>query len=376
MKQKLFISLFVGIALSAVALYFAFRNVPFHDLTAYLSSIQYAWVFPSTLLVLASFALRVVRWQIILATFHRIGFWNAFHPLMIGFMVNCILPGRVGEVVRPALLQKRDRVPFSSGLATVAAERVFDITLLMGLFAVIMAFVKIDPDLSIPFGAYRLNRETLVTVNAQMVKIMAVLVVGIAMVSLSRTRALITRLIWNLPILFFPAGRTFKEKLREKGSKTVIRIIENLASGFSLVRRPRRVVACLALSFFIWVLLAGSMAVFAVGCPGIDLTFFELTAVMIIVCFFIALPSAPGFWGLWEAGGVFALALFGVAKHEAAGFTLANHAIQMFPVILVGLISAAVTGVNIVEVIRERRGHPVEKDSNSVEKNVLSGNVP
>ena len=68
---------------------------------------------------------------------------------------------------------------------------------------------------------------------------------------------------------------------------------------------------------------------------------------MLIVCFFIALPSAPGFWGLWEAGGVFAMLLFGVSEKEAAGFTLANHAIQMFPVIIMGLISAFITGVDI-----------------------------
>ena len=68
---------------------------------------------------------------------------------------------------------------------------------------------------------------------------------------------------------------------------------------------------------------------------------------MLIVCFFIALPSAPGFWGLWEAGGVFAMLLFGVSEREAAGFTLANHAIQMFPVIIMGLISAFITGVDI-----------------------------
>jgi hypothetical protein len=88
----------------------------------------------------------------------------------------------------------------------------------------------------------------------------------------------------------------------------------------------------------------------ALGCPGIGLSFIELSAVMVIVCFFIALPSVPGFWGVWEAGGVFALALFGVSSRDAAGFTLANHAIQVFPVIFIGLISAVVTGINIWQV--------------------------
>jgi hypothetical protein len=71
---------------------------------------------------------------------------------------------------------------------------------------------------------------------------------------------------------------------------------------------------------------------------------------MIIICFFIALPSVPGYWGLWEASGVFALIIFDVSSKDALGFTLANHAIQMFPVIIAGFISAAITSVNIWQV--------------------------
>ena len=70
---------------------------------------------------------------------------------------------------------------------------------------------------------------------------------------------------------------------------------------------------------------------------------------MIIICFFIALPSAPGYWGLWEAGGVFALTLFGISASEAASFTLVNQVIQFLPVILAGFISMILTGVNIKE---------------------------
>jgi uncharacterized membrane protein YbhN (UPF0104 family) len=88
----------------------------------------------------------------------------------------------------------------------------------------------------------------------------------------------------------------------------------------------------------------------SLGCPGIDLSFLELYAMMVILCFFISLPSAPGFWGIWEAGGVFALLIFGVPAKEAAGFTVANHVIQMLPVIIMGLVSAIITGVNVVQV--------------------------
>ncbi len=113
--------------------------------------------------------------------------------------------------------------------------------------------------------------------------------------------------------------------------------------------------ACWGLTVLIWGLSALSYYVFALGCPGLNLSIQEMTAVMVIVCFFIALPSVPGFWGLWEAGGVFALTLFGISINDAAGFTLANHAVQMFPVILMGFVSALIAGVNIWRVSYDER---------------------
>ena len=110
MKNHLIISLVGGIALSGAALYFAFRNVPLNDLLHYLGSINYLWTIPAVILVLVSFFIRALRWQFILTSSHRIGIWRAFHPLMIGFMINCILPGRLGEFARPVILQKNEKV--------------------------------------------------------------------------------------------------------------------------------------------------------------------------------------------------------------------------------------------------------------------------
>ena len=144
MLKKFAISLILGTAISLVTLYLAFRNVPLQDLIAYLWSINYLWVIPSVLVSLSTYALRTVRWQFILASSYRVGFWQAFSPMVIGFMMNCILPARVGEVARPLVLQKQQGVPFSAGLATVAVERVFDAVSLLGLFAVVLMVVPLS----------------------------------------------------------------------------------------------------------------------------------------------------------------------------------------------------------------------------------------
>jgi uncharacterized protein (TIRG00374 family) len=347
MKKNIIISLILGIILSALGLYLAFRNVPFAELIEYMVSIQYVWLFPTGVVVMLSFVFRVIRWQIILESTRKIGFWPAFHPLMIAFMINCILPGRVGELARPAILKKNEKVPFSTALATVAAERAFDISFIILLFMVVLLFVHIDPGTQISIGKYVLNKETLQKIVFGMVQLSFVLILGMILVSVRSTRVFINNMIIKSPDLAFFLGNRSRQKITDRICTPLVGLVDNFALGFDLIRSPRKMILCLGLSLIIWILAAFSYYVFSLGCPGIDLSFAEMTAVMVIICVFIALPSVPGYWGLWEAGGIFALTLFGISSQEAAGFTLANHAVQIFPVMIIGMFSAMITGVNI-----------------------------
>ncbi len=349
-KKKMLISLSLGIVLSVVALYFAFRQVPFSDLWEYLKGINYLWILPSALLVVIGFALRALRWQIILGTFQPVEFLQAFHPLMVGFMLNCILPGRIGEVARPIILKRKKNIAFTTGLATVAAERVLDALFLIISLAVILTTIQIDPGFNINFGEYSLTRETLLILEKGVLRLAFLLLIGIFIVALDKPRSLIKKIIANIPKLFFFSSAKFRLKLEQSICTRMISILDHVAHGFLLLKHPGKLCYCFGLTIIIWIIGALSYYVMAIGCPGINLTPYEHMAVMIIICFFIALPSVPGFWGVWEAGGVFAMALFGISNETAAGFTLTNHAVQVFPVIIVGVISAMVCSVNIMQV--------------------------
>ena len=71
----------------------------------------------------------------------------------------------------------------------------------------------------------------------------------------------------------------------------------------------------------------------------------DTLVMMVVICLLIALPPVPGYWGLWEAAGVFALYLFGITGEPAAGFTLVNHAVQILPLIPAGWISCLLLGL-------------------------------
>ncbi len=350
MKKTMSVSLLIGLVISGVALYFAFRRVPFVELIAYLKSIDYFWTIPSTLLILLGFAIRVYRWQLILSSAQSVGFFEAFHPLMIGFMLNCILPGRVGEISRPLILNQKSHVPFSTGLATVAAERAFDVIVLLLLLSWMLMDVKIDPALSITVGGYILNKSLLMTTATGIARLCFLLMAAMILLGFESCRNFFNRMILFLPRLFFFAGATFRRWVYEKVCLTLIRFTDSFARGFLLLKDPMKMIGCFLLSLLIWGLTALSYYVMAIGAPGIHLSLAQLSVVMVIICVFISIPSAPGFWGIWEAGGVFALALFNIPAKDAAGFTLANHAFQMLPVILVGVGSAVMTGVNVFQI--------------------------
>ena len=347
MNRNTTISLFIGTAISVAALYLAFRNIPLDAVSAYLSSINYFWIFPAAAVSLSTFLIRALRWQSILEPVRKIRFVQAFHPLMTGFMLNCILPGRIGEAARPVILMKKEKIPFSTGVATIIVERIFDIILLVILFITIMAGINIDPEIVVDFGGYRLNNMDLIKAGKSLAGMGAILTAGSFLLFFGKTRKIIGFIIMKLPHIFFFADSTLKKKIEDKISLPVLRVLENFSNGFSLIRRPRTIFISSCYTLAIWILTAFSYYLLALGCPGINLSFTELTAVMIIVCFFIVLPSAPGYWGLWEAGGIFAMSLFGVSAKDAAGYTLINHVIQMLPVIITGLVSATITGVSI-----------------------------
>jgi uncharacterized protein (TIRG00374 family) len=360
MPKKLALSLLVGSLLSAAALCLAFRNVPLTALIAYWGKIAYIGLVPSILLIILTFVLRVYRWRIILKDAVRLNFWQAFHPLMIGFMINDILPGRVGELARPAILKKKYGLAFGTGLATVAAERVFDMFILIALFAAIFTTVTRRPDLEVTFGGLHLNSHTLQSAAWAMIRISIVLVIGLIAVAFSATRRWLLRMIESLMDLSDRSGPTIQKHVRRIG-RLSIGWVESLAEGLKLVRYPRRAIACLVLTILIWALSVLSYYVFAIGCPGIDLSMTEMTAVVTIICFFIALPSVPGYWGVWEAGGVFGLSLFGISTKDAAGFTLVTHALQLFPVILIGWISALLTSVDIWQLTYAAKTKPTNE---------------
>src|SRR5437867_9416473 len=122
--MKTFAKVLLGLALSALTLWLFLRNL---DLRKVLSGIENANL-PLLLaaIVIGYFGhlgLRARRWATMLRpSKEKVSFYNLFSTTAIGYAVSWLAPGRIGEVVRPVLLARREGFPVASSIATCAVQ--------------------------------------------------------------------------------------------------------------------------------------------------------------------------------------------------------------------------------------------------------------
>lgn len=104
---------------------------------------DYKWVLLALVFGFASHVSRAARWRYLLDPMgYKVSFWNAYHALMIGYIVNLIFP-RAGEASRAGILTKTDNVPFHKGFGTILAERAIDVVML-GIIVLITLLLQVD----------------------------------------------------------------------------------------------------------------------------------------------------------------------------------------------------------------------------------------
>lgn len=101
-----------------------------------IKNVNYFWIVLSMLLGLLSHIVRAYRWKYMLEPLgHTPKFWHRYHAVMIGYLVNFLLP-RAGEATRAAMLYRTDRITFSKSFGTIIAERMFDMLMVGGIFII------------------------------------------------------------------------------------------------------------------------------------------------------------------------------------------------------------------------------------------------
>ncbi len=306
----------VGIAISAVFLYFAFRGQDLGEIRDSLRSVELWWLVPALLMYFAGVWLRAVRWSILLRPLTREVTSKALFPtVVVGYMANNVLPLRAGEIVRSYLVGQQYGVRKTAVLATIAVERIFDGFTMLGFMLVATAFVSFTSQLQhlaiIAFIVF------------------TVLLIGLFLLTLGGD--LIDRL---LQIILGP--------LPTRVADTVQRMTESFLGGLGVFRDRGDLLRVATYSLLAWLCEASMYYLIARGFSEVIREAMGIGATLMttgVANMATLIPSSPGYIGQFEFGVRLVLnGALGVPEAQALAYAILVHAALYFPITLWGIV--------------------------------------
>ena len=335
----------LGLGVSVVCLWLAFRQVPFSALGAALSQADYWWLIPAIGVHLLAIWARAARWETLLRARGILA--DAFWAQSVGFLFTNAFPLRMGEPARVVALAGRARLPLMRVAASAIVERMLDVGTVLALLVLALPWMDVPP----------------VVLRAGLV-FAGVLIAGALGLALlvrmqDRTEAVLRRLIKRLRLPVDGLMGRWRE----------------IVDGLRPLGHSATALRSLGWSVLVWALYVGFYwCVLRAFRP--DPTPVEATFMVVALALAISVPSSPGFIGVYQLAGQQALSLPFGARYDpstALAVTLVSHLVYYLVTSVLGAVGLARTGASFAElgrtiVSRSARGNPAQAADSSHEE--------
>lgn len=298
----------VGLVITAICGALLFRLIDWTSTEAALETANLKYIAFAVSCLVLSLAAKTVRWRLLLPSSSEVTTPRLYRILHISFLLNNVLPARLGDVARVAMTSRQPGVRFGHVLSSMLTERVTDsVTLVAG-------FVLVSPFLPIP-DQYRMWLHLAWWVIGGLFALAVVLTV---------LRRPLGRLAGRLSLTErVPGGR----HLRDEASS----FQEGLRQLFS----RRHVLRIWGWSWMAWV---GAFAInyMLMRALAIDA---PVTVAVLLTCttnLAMLIPSSPGYLGVFHAAATLSLLPFNVGPSRALSFAILAHLVNVVPVSVIG----------------------------------------
>ncbi len=342
-KNILFI---LSIVVSIVCLWLFIRNIEWSLLKNALKEANYWFVIPTLILTLLVYVVRALRWKELLLHIKPIPVINLLSVTCIGFMANNILPARVGEVLRPFMLYKKENVKFSTSFATVIVERIFDMLGLIIFTVVVIALLPHPPEAQtsaqLTANGVSTIKESIIPSLKKWTEVFAgvgtftIVLMFFVVMRPAFFKKILSRLCSFLP-----------HKLKDK----ILGLYDSFVYGLKILENKKQTIWILALSLFIWFL--GGAEIYLLGFSfHIHLPFVGACLVAVCLALAVALPQAPGYIGVFHIAVLKSLELFGIQATAAQSYAIVLWAISILPSTVLGFLFLWREGIAFREVVK------------------------
>jgi len=320
----------VAMALSVGLLWLFFRGTDLASIRDSLARAELSLIGASVLMMLLTYFLRALRWKILLSPLGRASLMNCFVTTVVGFAVNFLVPsGRVGEIVRPYLLARKEGFSTSSAFATIFVERILDLVAVAVLLGGWIALVS-RPNLSAgALGGLKIGGWIGLGGAAGAVAVLYVF-----------ARYPERALVWASRALAW---------LPDRARAAGLRFAETFAKGFGVLKDGRAFARAVAMSFAVWASIAFA---FWLGASALGVTFPYVDTFPVIGFLTLGvLVPTPGAVGGYHYMCALALtSLFGTDDATAKAVALTNHGVSFLPVTFLGIFLLPKAGTSFGEV--------------------------
>lgn len=319
-KQKTIIQVIIGIIISIICLYFAFRGINIKESIEIVKNINILYFTTSLILSILIIALRGLRWECFIPLKKTIKKRTIVMATYIGYMGNNILPAKLGEVARAYILGVKEDVSKSALIASVVTERLFDVITGGIILTISVIFIP--------------NLPKTVTYAA------------IALFVLSMSGFLVLMfLVWKREFAHKFFHKIFGILPKNIGDK-LIEFSCNFIDGIGLKNDPKHI---FLIFFYTFLYLIGQMLTIGLLLMsfGIETSPIISLYVFAIGGFGFAVPSAPSGIGPFEWAIIFGLSLIGVEKTIAAPYALVYHMMGIVPIVIIGFIFLFMLGIDL-----------------------------
>ncbi len=356
-RRRLTIVFSLLISVAAVAFFLTRLHGHWGGMARVLARADYLYMLPALLCVVLTYALRVMRWRLFLTPVRRVRYRQITDAVCIGFMANCVLPLRAGELIRPYVLSRTSGVSLGSAAGTgVGLARVYDMVGACFLLFLTLCVVPARGDVrSEPWGPYRAVTDVRVERRAEAppwarrLREEAPWFAGFALLAMVGLVVVAARPRLALGVAEFllrplPAG--WRHRLLTAGGQAL--------ETFNFLKSPGPVAAALGMTLLLWLCYPLS-AWYVAEAFGLGLPPGAALLVQSLLTLAVVLPQGPGYIGVYQVAAMVGVQLYGVPESAAAAFATMLWLLSVVPITLVGLPLLWMQGLGLTGLLRASR---------------------
>jgi uncharacterized protein (TIRG00374 family) len=308
----------LGLAVTALFVWLSLRGVPFHEVGLAIAHARWglllAWSVPSYLVLVW---VRALRWRHLTDPIRPLANAPLSRATAVGFMVNNLFPLRMGEVVRCWYLARETCISAAATFGTVILERVIDTLAVIAMVLLVLPLRAHASDAGLTRGALLL------------VPVAVLPILGLWGL---RVRPALVEALVRACLRPFPARFGARAQW----------MLHRFAEGLGALRGGRHLAWIAWHTVVIWLVISvvpilAAFEALAIELPSAGQELVAAWTTQAAIGVAVALPSSPGFFGLFHYACRVALVRSGVPTDTAVAAGTLIHSIMWLTLTALGL---------------------------------------